>query len=756
MNLKSLIEKLNDTGRITLESAAALCLSKTHYNIEIEHWLLTLIENKQNDVNLLLSEVSLNIGQLKNDLHKNLSLLKRGNSHSPALSQRLIDLMREALLISSLEYNVDKVRSAYLLLALFNNDEWRRFAQMLSSEFDKISPEKLREALPKIIEQSIENNEESEKIISSTSSALQQYTIDLTALARLGKLDETVGRESEISQMIDILLRRRQNNPILTGEPGVGKTAVVEGLACRIARGDIPSALKKVSLLTLDLGLLQAGAGIKGEFENRLKTIIQEVKNAPHPIILFVDEAHTLIGAGNQAGQGDAANLLKPALARGELRTIAATTWAEYKKYFEKDAALTRRFQVVKIEEPSVETAILMLRSVVSPLEKHHQCQILDEAVLSAVHLSHRYLSDRLLPDKAISVLDTACAHASVRATMPPCINAELIAEIISDWTGIPVGRMLTDELKNIIDLEKRLQTRIKGQNHALNIISERIKVSRANLGDPRRPIGTFLFVGPSGVGKTETALALTEMLYGSSQSLTTINLSEFKEEHKVSLLMGSPPGYVGYGEGGILTEAVRRRPYSLVLLDEVEKAHSGIQDIFYQVFDKGILKDGEGRDINFKNTVLILTSNAASSLITQLCADADACPTPEKLFEAIRAELLKTFKPAFLGRVTIVPYFGLDREVLTEIVDIQLERIKQRVMENYKSKVYFDKKIRKYLVEQCKHADTGARQIDHWLTQSLLPALSSYFLNALVNQQKIKQVKLSLTPEGEVKCMGK
>jgi len=753
MNLKSLVEKLNATGRMTLESAAALCLSKTHYNIEVEHWLLILIENKHSDLSLLLAETSSNTGQLQNDLNKSLSSLKTGNSHSPAFSQRLIDLMREALLIASLEFCDDKIRSAYILLALFNNDEWRRFAQMLSSEFSKISPEKLRETLPQITQQSTENNKETPKIISNISSALQQYTIDLTALARQGKLDETVGRENEIRQMIDILLRRRQNNPILTGEPGVGKTAVVEELACRIARGEVPPALKKVSLLTLDLGLLQAGAGIKGEFENRLKTIIQEVKNAPHPIILFVDEAHTLIGAGNQSGQGDAANLLKPALARGELRTIAATTWAEYKKYFEKDAALTRRFQVVKIEEPSVETAVLMLRSVVSPLEKHHQCKILDEAVLSAVHLSHRYLSERLLPDKAISVLDTACAHASIRTTTLPCINAELIAEIIASWTGIPVGRMLTDELKNIIDLEKRLQMRIKGQNHALHIISERIKVSRANLADPRRPIGTFLFVGPSGVGKTETALALTEMLYGSPQNLTTINLSEFKEEHKVSLLMGSPPGYVGYGEGGVLTEAVRRRPYSLVLLDEVEKAHPGIQDIFYQVFDKGILKDGEGRDVNFKNTVLILTSNAASNLITQLCADPDTRPTPEGLLKAIQTELLKTFKPAFLGRVTIVPYFGLNDEILTQIVDLQLNRIKQRVTENYHTKIHFDKKIRGYLVAQCQQAETGARQIDHWLTQSLLPKLSSHFLNYLVHHQEIKPVKLNVTPEGEIKC---
>jgi len=852
VDLKAVIQKLNNTCHISLEASAAFCLTKTHYNIEVEHWLLKLMENKQSDIAILLSALSVDFGILQKDLNQNLALLKSGNSYSPAISQRLIDIMREALLIAVLEFGENIIRSAYIFLALFHDEEWTRFVKMLSPQFSKVTDEKIRDKLPEMLNQSEESaasNSHSEITSESTSGSLKQFTINLTDLARQGKLEEAVGRETEIRQMIDILLRRRQNNPILTGEPGVGKTAVVEGLAFRIIRGDVPPALENVAIHSLDLGLLQAGAGIRGEFENRLKSVIQEVKNSDHPIILFIDEAHSLIGAGGQSGSGDAANLLKPALARGELRTIAATTWAEYKKYFEKDAALTRRFHVVKINEPSIETAILMLRNTVNHLEKHHGLMILDEAVSASVHLSHRYLSERLLPDKAISVLDTACARAAVRATTNPmgiqqnqeniyhidteirllereyleninskerikillenktgqlkkieklekqwqkekqcidkirklknsdhknnkeilkyaqklktiqgdkallheCVNAELIAEVIADWTGIPVGRMLSDELDNLLNMESRMSSRIKGQNHALNMISRRLQTSRANLADPHRPMGVFLFAGPSGVGKTETALALTEMFYGSAQSLTVINLSEFKEEHKVSLLMGSPPGYVGFGEGGILTEAVRRRPYSLILLDEVEKAHSGIQDIFYQIFDKGILRDSEGRDIDFKNTVLILTSNIGSSLISQLCADPETMPTSEGLLEAIRPELLKFFKPAFLGRVTIVPYFALDHKILSQIADLQLDRIKQRVYAHYGAKIQFDRQIQKHLISQCHHSDTGARQIDHWLNHALLPKLSSYVLNEFINKRSIKNIKIGLDSTSQV-----
>lgn len=861
INLKTLIDKLNHTCRISLEASAALCLTKTHYNIEVEHWLLKLIANKQSDIALLLSEMNVDKIKLENDLSQNLGILKSGNNHPPAISQRVIDIIREALLIASLEFGENKIRSAYILIALFYNEEWRRFAQMLSSQFSHITTEKIHDKLSESYLHSEENSESvapsksGKEISASNLGALKQFTINLTDLARQGKLEEAVGREAEIRQMIDILLRRRQNNPILIGEAGVGKTAVVEGLAFRIICGEVPPALSKMAIHCLDLGLLQAGAGIRGEFENRLKSVIHEVKNSLHPIILFIDEAHSLVGAGGQTGQSDAANLLKPALARGELRTIAATTWAEYKKYFEKDAALTRRFQVVKINEPSIEAAIFMLRNTVCHLEKHHRLIILDEAVLTSVHLSHRYLADRLLPDKAISVLDTACARASVKASTNPiniqqyreninhidmeirllereylenstsksrikkllenksnqlkkieqlekqwqrekrymrkigelknsgqttgqtnnkeilkyaqklkaiqgdnpllhaCVNAELIAEVISDWTGIPVGRMLSNEVGHLLTIENRLGLRIKGQNHALKMISQRVQISRSHLSDPRRPLGTFLFVGPSGVGKTETALAFTEMFYGSSQSLTVINLSEFKEEHRVSLLMGSPPGYVGFGEGGILTEAVRRRPYSLVLLDEVEKAHPGVQDIFYQVFDKGILRDGEGRDIDFKNTVIILTSNIGSNLISQLCADPESMPTHEGLLEAIRPELLKFFKPAFLGRVTIVPYFALDQKVLSQIADLQLERIQQRVNKHYGVKIQFDGQFNQHLISQCRHSDTGARQIDHWLNHALLPKLSLFILNEVVSKKAIKNIKISLDESGDVIC---
>ena len=693
---------------------------------------------------------------------------------------------------------------------------------------------------------------------------LDQFCTDLTAQAQAGKIDPILGRDAEIRQMVDILTRRRQNNPILTGEPGVGKTAVVEGLALRIAAGDVPDALKGVKLMSLDLGLLQAGAGVKGEFENRLKGVIDTVKASPTPIVMFIDEAHTLIGAGGQAGQNDAANLLKPALARGELRCVAATTWAEYKKYFEKDAALTRRFQVVKVDEPSEPLAAAMLRGLVATLEKHHGVRILDEAVEDAVKLSARFIPSRQLPDKGVSLLDTACARVAMsQAAVPapvedrtrrialittelaalgresatgtdhakrhaalvadqaqaqseletltaqwnqekelvasirdlrlraeaasvnllpggeaaaaeelqalqrelastlsslralqgeeplvhPVVDGQAVAEVVATWTGIPVGRMVSDEIKTVLALQDKLMERVVGQDHALDAIAQAIRTSRAGLTDPRKPIGVFMMAGTSGVGKTETALAVAELLYGGEQNLTVINMSEFKEEHKVSLLMGSPPGYVGYGEGGVLTEAVRRRPYSVVLLDEMEKAHPGVQDVFYQVFDKGQMKDGEGRDIDFRNCVIIMTSNAGTDTIAKLCSDPDLVPEPEQLRDALQPDLLKVFKPAFLGRCNVVIYYPLRDEILKKICLLKLRSIGKRVLETYGTPFTFDDAVPDAIVARCKEVESGARNIDNILSRSLLPELSAQLLARLASGSTVSQVQVGLDP---------
>jgi type VI secretion system protein VasG len=706
---------------------------------------------------------------------------------------------------------------------------------------------------------------------------------------------------------VDILTRRRQNNPILTGEAGVGKTAVVEGFALRIAQGDVPEPLKNVAVRTLDLGLLQAGAGIKGEFENRLKSVIDEVKSSPQPTIIFIDEAHTMIGAGGQAGQNDAANLLKPALARGELRTIAATTWAEYKKYFEKDAALARRFQVVKVEEPDEEKAVAMMRGLSDMLEIHHRVRILDEAVVDAVKLSHRYITGRQLPDKSVSVLDTACARVAIGQGATPAavedsqrridqlrveigalereavtgfdhterleelktakteeearlvqlktqwdaerekiarireirtkleqhatrqgspgtqgngaavghqiaepaaaaagqslpitaqtgsaavpapsvgagsevnaealrtelarlndelqgvqgqtplmqavVNSQTIAEVISGWTGIPVGKMLTDEINAVLKLKERLEQRVIGQSHALDAIAQRIRTARAGLTDPRRPVGVFLLVGPSGVGKTETALTLADTLYGGERNLVTINMSEYQEAHTVSSLKGSPPGYVGYGEGGVLTEAVRRKPYSVVLLDEVEKAHPDVMELFYQVFDKGLLEDGEGREIDFKNTVILLTSNVATDTVMKLCADPDTRPEPEALVEAIRPELIKVFKPALLGRMVVVPYYPIGDEVMRSIIKLQLGRIGNRLEENHGTAFTYEESVINEVANRCKEVESGARNVDHILTRSLLPEMSGEFLSRMASGQMISTVHVSVGSDGK------
>lgn len=878
IDLRSLVGKLNDTVRDTLESAAGLCLSRTHYDVEIEHWLVKLLEKSDTELHAILNHYDVELARLSADLTRSLDSFKTGNSRPPALSPRIVDIAREAWVLASLEYNAQKTSSGHLLCALLSDDSLIRLARDISKEFDKISAEGLRKDLPSIVA----NSSEAQQAYSASSTAepgaplptgsgktpaLDQYTVDLTAKAKQGGVDPVLGRDAEIRQIVDILSRRRQNNPIMTGEAGVGKTAVVEGFALRIATGDIPDILKGVCVRTLDLGLLQAGAGMKGEFENRLRSVIDEVKSSTTPIILFIDEAHTMIGAGGQAGQNDAANLLKPALARGELRTIAATTWAEYKKYFEKDPALTRRFQVVKVEEPSEQSAIEMMRGLAGALESHHKTRVLDEAVIESVRLSHRYIPDRHLPDKCVSVLDTACAKVAISQSSTPaavedaqrrieqldvaadilqremmtghlhedslaanrsekeevtsqletlnaqwlseqelsnqvhnlsqqlidlhgddsqgedgaeeklavlkeqlkvldeqlkqvqgeaplthvCVDAQAVAEVIANWTGIPLGRMVSDEIASVLNLREQLERRVIGQSHVLESLAKSVRTSRAKLTDPNKPIAVYLMVGTSGVGKTETALAVADLLYGGEQNMTTINMSEFKEEHKVSLLMGAPPGYVGYGEGGVLTEAVRRKPYSVVLLDEMEKAHHGVQDVFYQVFDKGQMKDGEGRDINFKNTIVIMTSNAGTDTITKLCADPELMPDEEGLLEALKPDLLEYFKPAFLGRVTVVPFFPLRDEALTKIIRLKLSKIAKRVKDNYNAEFNCTDKFVETVAARCQDVDTGARNIDHILEGNLLPKLSAEFLSKISQGEALQQVVVDADDEGSM-----
>jgi type VI secretion system protein VasG len=910
VNLKSLIGKLNDTSRRALESAAGLCLSRTNYNVEVEHWLLKLLETTDTDLHRILRQYEIDVSRLERDLTRTVDGFKTGNSRSPALAPTIVDLVRKAWVLASVEYGESAVRSGHLLLALLGDPDLARLTRESGPALNKIDAASLHKNLRDLVAGSCEDAPSSRRGETAADQtpglprktvALDQFTIDLTRRAKCGEIDPVLGRDAEIRQIIDILTRRRQNNPIMTGEAGVGKTAVVEGFALRVVSGDVPPSLRNVSIRTLDLGLLQAGAGVKGEFENRLKSVIQEVKASPTPIILFVDEAHQMIGAGGSAGQGDAANLLKPALARGELRTIAATTWAEYKKYFEKDAALARRFQVVKVEEPSEPVAIEMMRGLVDTLEKHHHVRILNESVVEAVKLSSRYLSGRQLPDKSISLLDTTCARISLSltATPPPvedcrrriaqlklaseilqreqdagvdqseqlaelqqqklqaddllrqlnerwgrekelvaqiqrihdslrngsgppepgpaekkpegpsptpapkstepdaavkpagaptgtltaqplseedraklrseladaeaglaevqgdsplvhpCVNAQSIAETVAAWTGIPVGRMMADEIKTILNLKPLMERSIVGQSHALDRIAQSISTSRANLRDPRTPIGVFLMCGTSGVGKTETAVTLAELLYGGEQNMTVINMSEFKEEHKVSLLMGSPPGYVGYGEGGVLTEAVRRKPYSVVLLDEMEKAHPGVQDIFYQVFDKGTMKDGEGRDIDFKNTVIVMTTNAGTDFIKNLCSDPDTMPDPDAFVSAVFPELLKTFKPAFLGRLSIVPFYPLGEAVMKKIIELKLAKIGRRVREHYKAEFSYAPAVVEMIAQRCTEADTGARNIDHILTRTLLPQMSTEFLGRLAEGQEIRGVHIVTSGDG-------
>ncbi len=920
VNLKSLVGRLNDTCRSALEDAAGLCLSRTNYDVEIEHLLMKFLERDDSDLHRICRHFEINVDRLSADVGKALDRLKTGNTRTPGLSERIPAWVQESWLKASIDFGSARVRSGHMVLSLLENGSTARIAREISREFDNISVETLQKSFHDITADSPEERESAAlgdtggvtgegqvaSGLAGKTKALDQYAEDLTAKARAGKIDPILGRDFEVRQIIDILTRRRQNNPILTGEAGVGKTAVVEGFALRIAEGDVPDPLKNVAVRTLDLGLLQAGAGVKGEFENRLKSVIDEVKASPQPIIIFIDEAHTMIGAGGAAGQNDAANLLKPALARGELRTIAATTWAEYKKYFEKDAALARRFQVVKIEEPEEEKAIGMMRAIAGKMEEHHQVRILDEAVVDCVRLSHRYITGRQLPDKSVSVLDTACAKVAIgqgampaavedatrridhlsreidslereevtgsdhnerleelkaersdveaelatlnqqwekekeltskirelritleksrlgesatekstpgegsdavganevasgesvaaasaesasapsgdaagTATAPetgapadneslrtelsglneelrslqgdtplmsPVVDAQAIADVISGWTGIPVGKMVADEIQQIISLEKTLGERVLGQDHALTVIAERIKTSRAKLTDPKRPIGVFMLVGTSGVGKTETAIALAETLYGGERNLISINMSEYQEAHTVSSLKGSPPGYVGYGEGGVLTEAVRRKPYSVVLLDEVEKAHPDVMELFYQVFDKGVLEDGEGRVIDFKNTIILLTSNIATDLIMSLSADPETRPDPKGLEEAIRPELVKAFKPALLGRMVVVPFYPIADDIMREIIKLQLKKIEKRIKSNHDAQFSYEDSVIDTVAKRCTDVDSGARNVINILTGSLLPEMSGEILSRMATAERISKINVSV-----------
>jgi type VI secretion system protein VasG len=861
VEIKGLLRKLNRTCTRALEAAAGLCVSRTHYEVTVEHVLQQLLDAPDTDVQPLLRQFDVNPSTLLREIQRGLERLPSGNTGRPVFSPLLLSWLQDGWLTASVDYGQVQVRSACLLHVLVFRGE-RYTAEDFSGYFEGVRKDELRRDLLQIASSSAEAaaTAAAESVAAAPGvsgrpgdeSAIGRFMIDFTAKARAGEIDPVFGRDREIRQMIDILARRRKNNPIIVGEAGVGKTAVVEGLALRVVQDDVPDVLKEVRLLSLDLGLLQAGAGVKGEFENRLKQVIAEVKASPTPIVTFIDEAHTLIGAGGAAGTSDAANLLKPALARGELRTIAATTWSEYKKYFEKDAALERRFQVVKLDEPSEAEAVVMMRGLREKYEQAHRIRILDEAVVAAARLSSRYISGRQLPDKAVDLLDTAAARAKIgRATKPPAlddverriqalereraallsdasvggrvvdtdrladlelevaslkvsqsdlmarferersavdrvlalrarreeartdpasppaaqasppedpaalereieqamkdlaaiqgeaplvpldVDASLVASVVSSWTGIPVGKMVKDEAAAILTLKDRLKERIKGQDQALEAVDRGLRAARAGLKSPSTPIGVFLFVGPSGVGKTECALGVADLMFGGDRFLTTINMSEFQEKHTVSRLIGSPPGYVGYGEGGVLTEAVRQKPYSVVLLDEVEKADPEVLNLFYQVFDKGMLADGEGRVIDFKNTVVFLTSNLATDIITGMCTG-PVRPTAEEVVTAIRPVLSKHFKPALLGRMEIVPFSILGPEFLREIVRLKLDKVAVRLTDSQRMKLHCAPEMIDVIARRCTEVETGARNIDHIINGSLLPMLSTALLEKM------------------------
>ncbi|MEW9570883.1 type VI secretion system ATPase TssH [Rhodanobacter sp. Si-c] len=906
----ALFGKLNKLAYRGIESATVFCKLRGNPYVELVHWIHQILQLQDSDLHRIVKQFNLNPSNLARDVTDALDRLPRGSTSISDLSSDVEEAVERGWVFATLMFGEAQVRTGYLMVGVLRMRHLRNALLGVSKEFEKIKPEALVEKFAEVVAGSPEDGQSASDGFKlgggaapgeasgamgpaqmGKQEALRQFTVDLTEQARNGKIDPIVGRDEEIRQVVDILMRRRQNNPMLVGEAGVGKTAVVEGFALRIARGDVPPQLRDVELRTLDVGLLQAGASMKGEFENRLRQVIEEVQSSPKPIILFIDEAHTLVGAGGAAGTGDAANLLKPALARGNLRTVGATTWAEYKKHIEKDPALTRRFQTVLVEEPSEEKGILMMRGVASVMEKHHRVQILDEALEAAVKLSHRYIPARQLPDKAVSLLDTACARVAIsQHAVPPEVDdtrkriealetelaiigrektvgvdvaereasaseklatqkarlekleadwqaekalveqvlalrarlrgdaapvegtgskleaaanakavagadAEVVTEgggdapaaiaglsdaeraatleqlkglqaqlaelqgehplilptvdytavgsVVADWTGIPVGRMVRSELETVMNLASIMGKRVIGQDHAMEMIAKRIQTSRAGLDNPNKPIGVFMLAGTSGVGKTETALALAEALYGGEQNLITINMSEFQEAHTVSTLKGAPPGYVGYGEGGVLTEAVRRKPYSVVLLDEVEKAHPDVHEIFFQVFDKGVMEDGEGRSINFKNCLILLTTNAGTDLIAGLCKDPELMPEPEGIAKALRDPLLKVFPPALLGRLVTIPYYPLSETMLGEIVKLQLGRIKKRIEARYRIPFDYDDDVVKLVVGRCTENESGGRMIDAILTNTMLPDVSREFLNRMIAGAPVTGVKV-------------
>ena len=873
----SLFGRLNQAALKSVETATGFCKMRGNPYVELVHWIHVLAQDEQNDLASLRTAFALDDAALSRDVLAALDGLPRGATAISDFSPQIEESIEKGWLYASLQFGAGRVRTGHLLYGMLKSAALRSALYAISGEFRKVQVERLAAEFETLTASS---HETTQGIGSGTGAegsgasgdgsgpvgegeALVKFSVDLTQQARDGKIDRVVGRDAEIRQVIDILLRRRQNNPILVGEAGVGKTAVVEGFAKRIVDGDVPPALKDVTLRSLDIGLLQAGASMKGEFEKRLRQVIDEVEASTVPVILFIDEAHTLIGAGGQAGTGDAANLLKPALARGRLRTLAATTYAEYRQYFEKDPALTRRFQTVDVREPETDKAITMLRSVAPMMEAHHQIVVLDEAVEAAVKLSQRYVPARQLPDKAVSLLDTACARVAVSQHATPAqvedrrrrlellevereialreaggqyttgdklpkldediavakaavdeietkwdaekaalggviaardalsaarqdaaaespaddgplkaalgeaiaalsgvqddapmvfgvVDQDAVAAVVGDWTGIPMGRMVKNEIESVLTIADQLKTRVIGQDHAMNEIAKRIQTSRAKLDNPNKPVGVFMLCGPSGVGKTETAMVLSELLFSGDDSLIVINMSEFQEAHTVSTLKGAPAGYVGYGQGGVLTEAVRRRPYSVVLLDEVEKAHPDVHEMFFQVFDKGFMNDAEGRYIDFKNTLILLTSNVGTDLITAMSEDEEMKPDAVALASAMRPELLKVFPPALLGRLIVLPYYPLSPDMLKGIVRIQLKRIVKRIADSHGIVLSCGDDVVDFIVSRCNEVASGGRLIDNILTNSMLPELSIELLNRQMNGDEVKTIAVAAKPEGD------
>ena len=870
----SLFGRLNPTGLKAIETATGFCKMRGNPYVEMIHWLHVMVQDSTNDISAIRTAFGIDDTKLARDIVAALDALPRGASSISDFSPQIEEAVEKGWLYASLQFSATRVRTGHLLYGMLKTATLKNALYNASSEFRKIQIEKLAAEFERIVAASTETTQVDAGLVAGggggdagggvvgEGEALAKFSIDLTERARTGEIDKIVGRDAEIRQVIDVLLRRRQNNPILVGEAGVGKTAVAEGFARRIVDGDVPPSLQGVTLRALDIGLLQAGASVKGEFEKRLRQVIDEVESNPKPIILFIDEAHTLIGAGGQAGTGDAANLLKPALARGRLRTIAATTYAEYRQYFEKDPALTRRFQTVDVGEPETANAIAMLRSVAPMMEKHHNVVLLDEAVEAAVKLSQRYVPARQLPDKAVSLLDTACARVAVsqhstpapvedrrrklellgvereiavreqagqyraddrlpkldeaiadaqaaldlvnikweaekaalagveaarlalstareeateglpeneaelRAALEAAIgmmaeahgdepmvfgvaDADAVASVVGDWTGIPVGRMVKDEIASVLAIGEELKKRVVGQDHSMDAIAKRIQTSRAKLDNPGKPVGVFMLCGPSGVGKTETALVLAELLYSGNDSLITINMSEFQEAHTVSTLKGAPAGYVGYGQGGVLTEAVRRRPYSVVLLDEVEKAHPDVHEMFFQVFDKGFMNDSEGRFIDFKNTLILLTSNVGTELITTLSEDEEMKPDPEALAQALRPDLLKTFPPALLGRLIVLPYYPLSPDMLRGIIRLQMNRVKRRIEENHSITFNYSDAVVELIVSRCNEVASGGRVIDAILTNTMLPELSIQLLEKQMSGVEVTGIDVDVGEDG-------